>query len=171
MAIAQSSPGGYVERPRPSGLADVIDIILDKGLVIDAYVRVSLIGIELLVIDARIVIASVDTYLRFAEAVNRLDLSQSTDSQTLPELIDDLREGGASSKTKGALEGVKEKLGIGEGDDDDDDKKSSGRSRSSSASRSSSSRSSGSGSRKSSSGSGSRSSSGGGSRSRKSSNG
>src|ERR1041384_8331971 len=105
MAIAQSSPGGYVERPRPSGLADVIDIILDK----------------LLVIDARIVIASVDTYLRFAEAVNRLDLSQSGDSQTLPELIDDLREGGASSKTKGALEGVKEKLGIGEGDDDDDD--------------------------------------------------
>jgi hypothetical protein len=49
-------------------------VILDKGLVIDAYVRVSLIGIELLTVDARIVIASVDTYLRFAEAVNRLDL-------------------------------------------------------------------------------------------------
>jgi len=162
MAIAQSAPSGYLERPRPSGLADVIDIILDKGLVIDAYVRVSLIGIELLVIDARIVIASVDTYLRFAEAVNRLDLSQSGDSQTLPELIDDLREGGASSKTKGALEGVKEKLGIGDGDDDDDSKSSSSRSRSRSTSRSSSSRSS----------SGSRSSGGSsGSRSRKSSNG
>ena len=69
MAAAARSGGGYLERPRPSGLADVIDVILDKGLVIDAYVRVSLIGIEILTIDARIVIASVDTYLRFAEAV------------------------------------------------------------------------------------------------------
>ena len=66
--------GGYLERPAPSGLADVIEIILDKGIVIDAYVRVSLVGIELLTIDARIVVASVDTYLRFAEATNRLDL-------------------------------------------------------------------------------------------------
>jgi len=55
MAAAQ---GGYLERPKPSGLADVVEVILDKGLVIDAYVRVSLIGIELLTIDARIVIAS-----------------------------------------------------------------------------------------------------------------
>ena len=66
--------GGYLERPAPSGLADVIEIILDKGIVIDAYVRVSVVGIELLTMDARIVIASVDTYLRFAEATNRLDL-------------------------------------------------------------------------------------------------
>jgi hypothetical protein len=66
---------GYLARPAPSGLADVVEIILDKGLVIDAYVRVSLVGIELLTIDARIVVASVDTYLRFAEATNRLDLS------------------------------------------------------------------------------------------------
>jgi hypothetical protein len=63
--------------PRPSSLADVLDLILDKGLVIDAYVRVSLAGIELLTIDARIVVASVDTYLRFAEAVNRLDLTKT----------------------------------------------------------------------------------------------
>ena len=49
--------------PRPSSLADVLDVVLDKGIVIDAYVRVSLVGIELLTIDARIVIASVDTYL------------------------------------------------------------------------------------------------------------
>jgi len=67
--------GGYLERPAPSGLADVVEVILDKGLVIDAYVRVSLLGIELLTIDARIVVASVDTYLRFAEATNRLDLA------------------------------------------------------------------------------------------------
>ena len=61
-------------RPASGTLYDVIDVILDKGLVIDAYVRVSLVGIELLTIDARIVIASVDTYLHYAEAVNRLDL-------------------------------------------------------------------------------------------------
>jgi gas vesicle structural protein len=77
-----------MERPRPSGLADVIDIILDKGLVIDAYVRVSLVGIELLTIDARIVISSVDTYLRFAEAVGRLNIAESGDSVGLPELLE-----------------------------------------------------------------------------------
>jgi hypothetical protein len=86
------------EGPSPSGLADVIDTILDKGLVIDAYVRVSLVGIELLTIDARMVMASVDTYLRFAEAVNRLDISQ--DKETLPELAGDMHEGGAGHKTK-----------------------------------------------------------------------
>jgi gas vesicle structural protein len=96
--------------PRPSSLADVLDVVLDKGIVIDAYVRVSLVGIELLTIDARIVVASVDTYLRFAEAVNRLDLREQSDTQTLPELVDDLREGGAASKTKGALEGAKDKV-------------------------------------------------------------
>ena len=119
MAAMASSSGGYLERPRPSGLADVIDVILDKGLVIDAYVRVSLIGIEILTIDARIVIASVDTYLRFAEAVNRLDLVQSDESQGLPELMESMTSGGAKSKTKGALEGVKD--AITGGDDDEDD--------------------------------------------------
>ena len=93
MAIAtQGTASNYLQRaPSPSGLADVLDVILDKGLVIDAYVRVSVIGIELLTIDARIVIASVDTYLRFAEAVNRLDLTQ-TEAAGLAEL----REGGSS---------------------------------------------------------------------------
>ena len=122
MAIANATPRGYLERPRPSGLADVIDVILDKGLVIDAYVRVSLIGIEILTIDARIVIASVDTYLRFAEAVNRLDLQASDDSKGLPELMDSVTSGGAKSKTKGALEGVKDTLGMDDDDDDDGDK-------------------------------------------------
>ena len=75
--------GGYLARPAPSGLADVIDIILDKGIVIDAYVRVSLLGIELLTIDARVVVASVDTYLRFAEATNRLDLREQAGSSLL----------------------------------------------------------------------------------------
>jgi gas vesicle structural protein len=107
MAIAQQGTArNYLQRaPSPSGLADVIDVILDKGLVIDAYVRVSVIGIEVLTIDARIVIASVDTYLRFAEAVNRLDLTQ-TETAGLQEL----RSGGAGEKTKGAVEGAKDAL-------------------------------------------------------------
>ena len=77
---------GYVARSSSSGLYDVLELILDKGLVIDVFVRVSLIGIEILTIDARIVIASVDTYLRFAEAVNRLDLMQ-TETQGLPDMM------------------------------------------------------------------------------------
>jgi hypothetical protein len=135
MAVAQAGRGGYVARPQPSGLAEVIDIILDKGLVIDAYVRVSLIGIEILTIDARIVIASVDTYLRFAEAVNRLDLTEADQSQGLPELMESITEGGSRSKTKGAIEGAKEKLGIG-GDEDEDQEKSRSRRSSSQRSRS-----------------------------------
>jgi hypothetical protein len=119
MAVARATPGGYLERPRPSGLADVIDMILDKGLVIDAYVRVSLIGIEILTIDARIVIASVDTYLRFAEAVGRLDIAHEDQSQGLPELMESMSSGGAKSKTKGVLEGAKESL---LGSDEDEDK-------------------------------------------------
>ena len=113
--------------PRPSSLADVLEVVLDRGIVIDAYVRVALVGIELLTIDARIVIASVDTYLRFAEATNRLDLQPSEQVAGLPGLVDELREGGAESKTRGALSGVKDaaksaasSMGIGKKDDDED---------------------------------------------------
>src|ERR687889_629272 len=102
MTVATHSGGGYLERPAPSSLADVIDTILDKGLVIDAYIRVSLVGIELLTIDARIVIASVDTYLRFAEATNRLDLYQSVVSG-LPELEEVAVKEITEHKMKGAL--------------------------------------------------------------------
>jgi gas vesicle structural protein len=134
MTQVATQPAGndYLQRaPQPSGLADTLEVILDKGMVIDAYVRVSLIGIEILTVDARIVVASVDTYLRFAEAVNRLDLEQKEHSHTLPEMIQELQETGASGKTKGVLEGAKEKL-FG-----DDDGKSNGKSkRSSSSSRS-----------------------------------
>lgn len=52
-----------------SSLVEVVDRILDKGVVIDAWVRVSLVGIELLAIEARVVVASVDTYLKYAEAI------------------------------------------------------------------------------------------------------
>jgi len=113
-------PNRYLERPAPSSLADVIDTILDKGLVIDLYVRVSLVGIELLTIDARIVIASVDTYLRFAEAVNRLDLTE-TEVHGIPELIEGMTESGAKGKTSGALEGVKDKLQEVFADEDEDE--------------------------------------------------
>ena len=100
---------GYVARSSSSGLYDVLELILDKGLVIDVFVRVSLIGIEIVTIDARIVIASVDTYLRFAEAVNRLDL-MATETQGLPEMMEGLSEKGASSKTKGVLQGARDAL-------------------------------------------------------------
>jgi gas vesicle structural protein len=107
MAIAtRGTSSNYLQRaPSPSGLAEVLDVILDKGLVIDAYVRISVIGIELITIDARIVIASVDTYLRFAEAVNRLDLAESGGAD-----LTDLRDGGSERKTKGVLEGAKQAL-------------------------------------------------------------
>jgi gas vesicle structural protein len=116
--------GGYLERPAPSGLADVIEIILDKGIVIDAYVRVSLVGIELLTIDARIVIASVDTYLRFAEATNRLDLVEHGGGKPLDEFIGDMQEKGASKKTSGAVQGVKKAITGGGKDGDDDNRRS-----------------------------------------------
>src|SRR5947207_1581149 len=109
---------GYVARSSSSGLYDVLELILDKGLVIDVFVRVSLIGIEILTIDARIVIASVDTYLRFAEAVNRLDL-MATETQGLPEMMEGITEGGAESKAKGMLQGAKEALF---GDEDEGDR-------------------------------------------------
>ena len=128
---AQRRGGGYLERPAPSGLADVIEIILDKGIVIDAYIRVSLVGIELLTIDARIVIASVDTYLRFAEATNRLDLYEKG-GQPLTEALGDMQESGASKKTSGAISGVKKALKPGSSDDDEERRparKSSSRSR------------------------------------------
>src|SRR5947199_8135141 len=111
MAIAtHGTASNYLQRaPSPSGLADVIDLILDKGLVIDAYVRIAVIGIEVLTIDARIVIASVDTYLRFAEAVNRLDLKE-TQLSGLPEL----REGASEKVAEHTVEKAEEKIpGVG----------------------------------------------------------
>ena len=117
---AQRNTGGYLNRPSPSSLADVVEIILDKGIVIDAYIRVSLVGIELLTIDARIVIASVDTYLRFAEATNRLDLLEHGGGEPLPDFIHDLQEGGAAGKVGGAVKGVKKALTSGDDEDEDE---------------------------------------------------
>ncbi|MFE5187929.1 gas vesicle protein GvpJ [Streptomyces sp. NPDC056628] len=85
-----------VYAPRAGNVYDVLELILDRGMVIDVFVRVSLVGIEILKIDARIVVASVDTYLRFAEACNRLDLEHDQRSKTVPELF-----GGPVARTIG----------------------------------------------------------------------
>jgi hypothetical protein len=100
---ASAGPGGG---RGPTGLADVIDTILDRGLVIDAYVRVSLVGIEILTIDARVVVASVDTYLRFAEAANRLDLSQT--EQSLPEAVGAVTGAASQDKSADVIQGMVE---------------------------------------------------------------
>ncbi|AOP48398.1 gas vesicle structural protein GvpA [Streptomyces lydicus] len=90
-------------------LYDVLELILDRGLVIDAFVRVSLVGIEILKIDVRVVVASVDTYLRFAEACNRLDLESGRKAPSqLTDLVGEATESGAKGKSKGALTGAVE---------------------------------------------------------------
>ncbi|WP_351224887.1 gas vesicle structural protein GvpA [Streptomyces sp. NPDC002133] len=115
-----------------SSLYDVLELILDRGLVIDVFVRVSIVGIEILKIDARIVVASVDTYLRFAEACNRLDLEAGRKAPAqLTDIVGDTVESGARGKSKGALTGavdaVTETLKGGgqedEADEDDEDEK------------------------------------------------
>jgi gas vesicle structural protein len=109
MSIEPTSGGGTVERSQESSLADVVNTILDKGVVVDVFARVSLVGIELLRVDARVVIASVDTYLRFAEAVNRLEMGAEEPSQ-LDDVVGQATEAGAKGKTRGALEAGAEKL-------------------------------------------------------------
>jgi gas vesicle structural protein len=112
MTVATQRQGGgaYVERGGgSSSLADVVELILDRGLVIDVFVRVSLVGIEILTVDARIVVASVDTYLRFAEATNRLDL-YAKGGKGLPELMEGMTERGAKGKTAGVLEAAADKV-------------------------------------------------------------
>jgi hypothetical protein len=110
--------GGYLARPSPSGLADVIEIVLDKGIVVDAYARVSLLGIELMTFDARIVIASVDTYLRFAEATTRLDLSDKggrpladVAAEGAGAAVENVASGVVERKVDRALDKVGDKVG------------------------------------------------------------
>src|SRR3954467_7777123 len=102
--------------PSASGLYDVLDLILDKGIVIDAFVRVSLVGIELLTVDLRVVIASVDTYLRYAEGVERLHMFNPEGSKKLPDMV------GGMGKTHAIKEGAKSvgRALTGKSDDDED---------------------------------------------------
>ncbi len=110
--------------PRAGTLYDVLELILDRGMVIDVFVRVSLVGIEILKIDARVVVASVDTYLRFAEACNRLDLENDSRSRTVPELFGGAGiagKAGAKRTARSLGDKVKGALGAGHDDDDEDD--------------------------------------------------
>jgi len=84
--------------PSGTGLYDVLDLILDKGIVVDAFVRVSLVGIELLTVDLRVVIASVDTYLRYAEGVERLQLNESPRAAKLPDMVSGGMKGNSIKK-------------------------------------------------------------------------
>ena len=105
--MSQNQSRSRVDRAPQGDLAQVIDLILDKGLVIDVFVKVSLVGIEILTIDARIVLASVDTYLRFAEATNRLDLHQKGGkdlTEVAGGITGNAARGGAGRKMKGELE-------------------------------------------------------------------
>ncbi len=99
-------PGSGVQRSAGGGLADVVETILDKGIVIDAFVRVSLVGIEVITIDARVVVASVDTYLRFAQATNRLDLYE----KGRPGVVGEITERGTEGTTKGMLSAAEETI-------------------------------------------------------------
>jgi len=96
-------PSPYLGRPSPSSLRDVLELILDKGLVIDIFVRVSLVGIELLTIDARIVVASVDTYLKFAREVSRLDLPRA--EPRLPGGVEQVIQAAEGPAARGASQG------------------------------------------------------------------
>jgi gas vesicle structural protein len=107
-APTQGTRGGYVDRPAPSSLADTVQLILDKGLVIDAYVRVSLLGVQLVTIDARVVVASVDTYLRFAEATNRLDLAGH--GTPISEVPKEVKKEAVKGAAKGVWSGVKDEV-------------------------------------------------------------
>ncbi|MEV6793467.1 gas vesicle structural protein GvpA [Streptomyces sp. NPDC051320] len=109
MSMVQQSSSVSSSGGGSGNLYDVLELILDRGLVIDAFVRVSLVGIEILKIDVRVVVASVDTYLRFAEACNRLDLESGRKAPSqLTDLVGEATESGAKGKSKGALTGAVE---------------------------------------------------------------
>ncbi|MEU4130504.1 gas vesicle structural protein GvpA [Streptomyces wuyuanensis] len=126
MTVVPQGGGGVARGGGSSSLYDVLELILDRGLVIDVFVRVSLVGIEILRIDARIVVASVDTYLRFAEACNRLDLEGGKQPSQLTDLVGDTVEKGARGKSKGALSGAVEAVTDtlkGGGDEDEEEER------------------------------------------------
>ena len=90
--------------PSGTGLYDVLDLILDKGLVIDAFVRVSLVGIELVTVDLRVVIASVDTYLRYAERAEQLQLYSRGGEKGLPEMVSGMKKAQIGSRVANLAE-------------------------------------------------------------------
>lgn len=115
-----ASDRAVAHRSGSSGLAELMEVILDRGLVIDAYVRVSLIGIELITVDARVVVASVDTYLHFAEAVNRLDLRANSSAWNIADLSG-LGGEMASDAVNSASDALKDNLPLVGSDSSSDD--------------------------------------------------
>jgi hypothetical protein len=105
--------------PGSSGLYEVLDLILDKGIVVDAFVRVSLVGIELLTVDLRVVIASVDTYLRYAEGVERLQINERSKAARMTDIA------GGGMKQNAVKQGAKSLGKAMKGKNDDDDEGSS----------------------------------------------
>jgi gas vesicle structural protein len=105
------SPSSSIEGPSGGQISDVVGMILDKGLVIDVFVRVSLVGIEILTVDARVVVASVDTYLRFAEKAGRLNIEEATRKPGLPEVL-----GGVTGGLTGLIHGAPKAPAVGAGD-------------------------------------------------------
>ncbi|TDC32742.1 gas vesicle protein [Micromonospora sp. 15K316] len=88
VATTDGQAGSALERSgSSSSLADVVETVLDKGVVIDAQISVAVVGIQLLEINARVVVASVETYLRFAQAVDRLDITPRN-QKGLPDLVE-----------------------------------------------------------------------------------
>ncbi|MFD9129787.1 gas vesicle structural protein GvpA [Kitasatospora sp. NPDC059571] len=126
MTVVPQGQAGVSRGGSTGSLYDILELILDRGLVIDVFIRVSLVGIEILKIDIRIVVASVDTYLRFAEACNRLDLEAGRKAPTqLTDIVGEVTEGGAHGKSKGALSGAVEAVtdAFHLGSDDEEEKK------------------------------------------------
>lgn len=126
MTVVPQSAAGVSRSGNTGSLYDVLELILDRGLVIDVFVRVSLVGIEILKIDIRIVVASVDTYLRFAEACNRLDLESGRKAPAqLTDIVGEVTEGGARGKSKGALSGavdaVTDALHLGDANEEEEE--------------------------------------------------
>jgi gas vesicle structural protein len=120
--VTTACDDAVVYAPRRGTLYDVLELILDRGMVIDVFIRVSLVGIEILKIDARIVVASVDTYLRFAEAVNRVNLEFDRTSQTVPELLGETAPRAVGKKSaKKAVKSVGDKVKQVVGDEDEDE--------------------------------------------------
>ncbi|MBD0694762.1 gas vesicle structural protein GvpA [Streptomyces sp. CBMA123] len=123
MTVVPQGAASVSRSGNTGNLYDILELILDRGLVIDVFIRVSLVGIEILKIDIRIVVASVDTYLRFAEACNRLDLESGRKAPTqLTDIVGEVTEGGAHGKSKGALTGAVEAVTDYIGRDKDEDR-------------------------------------------------
>lgn len=98
------SRGAVQKMGGASGLADVLVVILDKGLVVDAWVRLSIIGIEILTLEIRAVVASVDTYLRYAEAIGLTALAAGPRAAE-PIAIPDGLFGGTNGNGRAAISG------------------------------------------------------------------